>query len=153
MSRRIFTKIASLDEVGNIANSINDVFKADNVNYKKDSIIVFLNGNLSSGKTTFVRSFASLYNLNNVSSPTFGILNNYDNIIYHYDLYIVGVDKFISLGLINELDNNGIHFIEWGDGVLKAKLKEYGFLYYELKIKFKNEQTKEIKKREYIFEQ
>ena len=150
---KIFTKIASLDEVDVVAKAIKDVFDRDNINYKKDSIIVFLDGNLSSGKTTLVRSFASLYNLSNVSSPTFGILNNYDNIIYHYDLYIVGVDKFMSLGLINELDNNGIHFIEWGDEVLKSKLKEYGFLYYELKINFKNEQTKEIKKREYIFEQ
>ena len=150
---RIFTKIASLDEVDVVAKAIKDVFDRDNINYKKDSIIVFLDGNLSSGKTTLVRSFASLYNLSNVSSPTFGILNNYDNIIYHYDLYIVGVDKFMSLGLVNELDNNGIHFIEWGDEVLKSKLKEYGFLYYELKINFKNEQTKEIKKREYIFEQ
>jgi len=150
---RIFTKTASIDEVDVVAKAIKDVFDRDNINYKKDSIIVFLDGNLSSGKTTLVRSFASLYNLSNVSSPTFGILNNYDNIIYHYDLYIVGVDKFMSLGLINELDNNGIHFIEWGDEVLKSKLNEYGFSYYELKINFDSHDTKQNNKREYIFEQ
>ena len=58
--------------------------------YKKTSI-VFLKGELGSGKTTFIQRYMQYHhNIENVTSPTFGIVNNYlnsDNNIFHYDLY------------------------------------------------------------------
>jgi tRNA threonylcarbamoyladenosine biosynthesis protein TsaE len=149
----IFKKISPLSDIKNITKYLNDIFLRDKLDYKKDSIIVFLKGNLASGKTTFVKNFAKMYNIKNVSSPTFCILNNYNNKIYHYDLYTCGIDKFISLGLLNELNNNGIHFIEWGDDIFKQNLSKYGFKYYELKINFiPIKEGSKIQEREYIFD-
>ena len=52
--------------------------------------VIFLKGELGSGKTTFVQKYLKYkYSFTNASSPTFGIVNTYpvnDIIIYHYDL-------------------------------------------------------------------
>ena len=58
---------------------------------KNNKIIIFLKGELGSGKTTFVQKYLSYqYKYKNASSPTFGIINTYkinDFKVYHYDLY------------------------------------------------------------------
>ncbi len=43
--------------------------------------------------------------------------------IYHYDLYQKGVDYAIDLGLLDLLEQSGIHFVEWGDSQLFGILK------------------------------
>ena len=48
--------------------------------YHKMNSIVFLRGELGSGKTTFIQRYMQYhYNIKNVTSPTFGIVNNYSN--------------------------------------------------------------------------
>ena len=53
--------------------------------------IVFLQGDLGSGKTTFVKGLAQAFkvNLKQVNSPTFVLMNYYKGKlpIYHFDLY------------------------------------------------------------------
>ena len=45
---------------------------------KNNKIIIFLKGELGSGKTTFVQKYLSYqYKYKNASSPTFGIINTY----------------------------------------------------------------------------
>ena len=86
--------------------------------------IVFLRGDLAAGKTTFVQHFASG---EGVTSPTFSLQNIYNNNIYHYDLYTIDTQKFMDMGLVYELEKEGLHFIEWGDERLQDFCKEAGF--------------------------
>lgn len=103
------------------------------VEYLKKAIqtrdcVVLLQGDLASGKTTLVKSYLSLSNSKSeVTSPTFCIQNVYDNNFYHYDVYNKTLEEFISLGLLEEFEKEGVHFVEWGDDTLEELLKSYGF--------------------------
>ena len=59
-----------------------------NINF---GTVIFMIGDLGSGKTTFTKGFtAGLGFTNEVQSPTYPILNEYStstNFIYHFDLY------------------------------------------------------------------
>ena len=93
----------------------------------KDGVII-LRGDLAAGKTTLVRLFAKLKGLEEaVSSPTFSLQNIYADDFYHYDIYNQGLEQFMSLGLFEELEKRGRHFVEWGDVRLEQLLKEAGF--------------------------
>ena len=94
--------------------------------------IILLNGTLGSGKTTLVKEFLkSLGIKDNATSPTFSIQNKYGN-IYHYDVY-QKKDEFLSLGMLEELEKEGYHFIEWGEEI-EDILKLYGFDYVKINI-------------------
>ncbi|BCD60430.1 MULTISPECIES: tRNA (adenosine(37)-N6)-threonylcarbamoyltransferase complex ATPase subunit type 1 TsaE [unclassified Nitratiruptor] len=110
-------------------------------NSKKN--IILLEGDLGAGKTTLVKAFAKSLGQEGVTSPTFSIQQVYGDKIYHYDLYNAGFAKFMELGLFEELEKPGYHFIEWPDENLKNFLKELGYEYLEIEIVPKNE------KREY----
>jgi tRNA threonylcarbamoyladenosine biosynthesis protein TsaE len=110
-------------------------------------IVVLLQGDLASGKTTFVKSYVKSVGIEDiVTSPTFALQTKYSNSIYHYDLYNKTISEFLSLGLFEEFEKNGIHFVEWGDDELASILKSYGFEYLVLKI------NKLDDKREYLIE-
>ena len=84
----------------------------------KRKSIVFLKGELGSGKTTFIQRYMQYhYNFKNVTSPTFGIINNYintDNNIFHYDLYRINDHNELNeFGFYENLDINTLHLIEW----------------------------------------
>ncbi|MCP4970779.1 MAG: tRNA (adenosine(37)-N6)-threonylcarbamoyltransferase complex ATPase subunit type 1 TsaE [Arcobacter sp.] len=110
-----------------------------------NNCIVILRGDLASGKTTLVKNYVEFLGLNDlVTSPTFSIQSIYSNDIYHYDVYNKTLEEFISLGLLEEFDKNGVHFIEWADEKLEELLKSYGFDVIILTIEKKDE------KRQYI---
>jgi tRNA threonylcarbamoyladenosine biosynthesis protein TsaE len=99
------------------------LFKKINL-FKKNKIIIFLKGELGSGKTTFVQKYLLYkYNFNNTSSPTFGIINTYilnDTNIYHYDLYrITKSNELYDIGFYDNLETNTAHFIEWPEIIPK----------------------------------
>ena len=98
--------------------------------------IVLLVGNLASGKTTLVQNFVKTLGLKDeATSPTFSILNIYDDKVYHYDIYNEGSDKFMQSGLLENLELEGYHFIEWADEKLVAILDTYGFTALMIEIK------------------
>ncbi|BCD68212.1 tRNA (adenosine(37)-N6)-threonylcarbamoyltransferase complex ATPase subunit type 1 TsaE [Nitratiruptor sp. YY09-18] len=99
---------------------------------KSGKHIILLEGDLGSGKTTLVRAFAKS---DEVTSPTFSIQQVYPGSIYHYDLYNAGFEKFMELGLFEELVKEGYHFIEWPSDELKNFLNAIGFDYLSVKIK------------------
>jgi len=108
-------------------------------------IIVLLQGDLASGKTTLVQNFVASLNIKEaVTSPTFSLQSVYGNYIYHYDIYNKTLNEFISLGLLEEFEKKGIHFVEWGDDKLKNILLEYGFNVITIKIE-KKEESREYK--------
>ena len=101
----------------------------------KDKNIILLKGNLASGKTTFVKYFVKSKGIDEeVSSPTFSIMNSYDNRVFHYDIYNHGVKKFIESGLLENLELEGYHLIEWADDSLEEILKTYGFDFVKVEI-------------------
>lgn len=112
---------SDLENIDTIATSI--IEKLDT------KTIIFLNGNLASGKTTLTQ--ALIKKLNNseqtVTSPTFSISINYPNGIFHYDLYNKSIEEFINLGLFEQLDLPKLHIIEWAPQKLKELIKEYGY--------------------------
>lgn len=116
------------------------------VSYLKEKIagkdaIVFLDGDLAAGKTTFVQKYTGS---KAVTSPTFSLQNTYENGIYHYDLYNCDFETFMQNALVYELEKEGLHFIEWGDEKLKRFCEDAGFNIINIKIKSLDE------KREYL---
>jgi tRNA threonylcarbamoyladenosine biosynthesis protein TsaE len=94
----------------------------------KDASIVLLRGDLASGKTTLVKNYVKSLNIDDlVTSPTFSIQTVYGENIFHYDVYNKSLEEFISLGLLEEFEKEGTHFVEWGDDRLDELLSSYGF--------------------------
>ncbi len=94
----------------------------------KDDVII-LSGELGSGKTKFVEGILSYFNLENqISSPTFTIVNQYDaeNFpIYHFDVYrLKNISEFYELGG-DEYFGNGLCLIEWGEMIEEALPEKY----------------------------
>jgi len=130
--------IATLDTLDTIIEQLKSLINGKN-------IIVLLQGDLASGKTTLVKNYLKTIGLSDiVTSPTFSIQSIYENNIYHYDFYNKNLEEFIALGLLEEFEKDGIHFVEWGEEDLKNILEEYGFNVLVVKINKLNE------KREYI---
>jgi len=89
--------------------------------------VVILKGDLAAGKTTLVKAVVKALGINDeVTSPTFSLQQCYGDSIYHYDMYNHGLDHFISLGMLEELDKEGLHFVEWGDDKLIEILSASG---------------------------
>jgi len=81
-----------------------------------DGGVIILEGDLASGKTTLTQAFAKhLGEVDLVTSPTFSLQQCYGDRLFHYDLYNKGLENFLSLGLLEELERKGYHLIEWAD--------------------------------------
>lgn len=86
--------------------------------------VVILQGDLASGKTTLTQAAARHLDIDEpVTSPTFSLQQRYGDQLYHYDIYNHGIEHFLALGLLEELEKPGYHFIEWGDETLIEMLK------------------------------
>lgn len=79
--------------------------------------VFLLKGTLGSGKTAFVRQFASLFDVSGITSPSFTIINNYygkDIAIVHIDLYrIPENERAESLHFEELIESADYTFIEW----------------------------------------
>ena len=103
----------------NISES--DYIKLFDLIKKKDkSLKIFLfTGEVGSGKTTMIKSFTKkLSVINNTSSPTFNIINEYkdDNkkSIYHLDLYrLKSINDLVEIGFEEYINSGNYCFIEW----------------------------------------
>ena len=89
-----------------------------------DRAVIFLKGELGSGKTTFLQKYLEYkYAFTNTSSPTFGIVNTYpinEIMIYHYDLYrITKTAELDDIGFYDNLEAEALHFIEWPEIIPK----------------------------------
>ena len=85
--------------------------------------VIILRGDLAAGKTTFVSVFAKEFGLqDSVTSPTFSLQQCYGENIFHYDIYNHGIEHFLALGMLEELERDGYHFVEWGDDTLSGIL-------------------------------
>lgn len=110
---------------------------------KKGDIIILL-GDLGSGKTKLTEGILSYFGLQNeISSPTFTIVNEYDteNLkIFHFDLYrLADIDEFFAIGG-EEYFEKGASIIEWGEMLEGYIPKKY------LKLEFSRDNVNENKR-------
>ncbi|MFV0481180.1 MAG: tRNA (adenosine(37)-N6)-threonylcarbamoyltransferase complex ATPase subunit type 1 TsaE [Campylobacteraceae bacterium] len=98
--------------------------------------IILLQGDLASGKTTLVKEFALNFGLKkeDVSSPTFSIMNVYKNGFFHYDIYNSGFSGMLQNGLFENLEEEGWHFVEWGESELEEMLKKFEMDFVKIEI-------------------
>lgn len=90
--------------------------------------VVVLDGDMGAGKTVFSKGVAAgLGIVEEVTSPTYAYMNDYDGRLFHYDCYrIESVEQAESLGLADYFDMGGICLIEWAQNIaplLPRKIK------------------------------
>ena len=82
--------------------------------------VVFLRGDLGTGKTTFARGIIQRFGAGeSVTSPTFTLIETYqfaDVLVAHLDLYRIKSESEVeAIGLRDYLDGSWICLIEWPD--------------------------------------
>jgi tRNA threonylcarbamoyladenosine biosynthesis protein TsaE len=96
--------------------------------------VILLDGDLGSGKTHFVKGFASeLGSSDPVTSPTFTIAQFYNlktGSLLHIDTYRLGsTDEFIDTGLL-DFFSESIVLIEWGTKII-SQLDDFILITFE----------------------
>ncbi len=80
--------------------------------------VILLSGDLGTGKTVFAQGFADGLGVDDiVNSPTFTIMNIYDNgrmPLYHFDVYrIADSSEMEELGYEEYFYGDGVTLVEW----------------------------------------
>lgn len=102
-----------LNEVNAIANQI-----INNITSKT----ILLRGEMGVGKTTLIKAIVNALGSNDeVSSPTFSIVNEYEldnDKVYHFDLYrIKDLEEAYNFGIEDYLYSNNWVIIEWPEKI------------------------------------
>ena len=132
--------IAPLDELDTVVGYLNKTLPKD--------AIVFLTGNLASGKTTLTKAIAKSKGIEGeITSPTFSLQQCYEENLFHYDLYRIENKEFMELGLFEEFEKEGWHMVEWGDDALKQFLLNAGYELFTVTITpFEDKRKYEMKR-------
>ena len=107
----MFNRVIKLDALDSVSANILPLIN-DNYN------LVTLSGDLGAGKTTLVKSLLKNFDIveDEVTSPTFNILNIYTNSefqIWHYDLYrLNSAEELFNLNFEEALEQKLV-LIEW----------------------------------------
>ena len=109
---------------------------AQNIESEKfPGMVICLNGELGSGKTVFVKGFASALGIDeNITSPTFNLIKEYNNgelPLFHMDAYRLD-DDVESTGLNDYFNSDGILIIEWADMIEKYLPNERLDIYFKV---------------------
>lgn len=110
----------TLEIIYNIEN-INEVARRLINNLNTKTLLFY--GEMGVGKTTLIKALVKALGSNDeVSSPTFSIVNEYETndnqFIYHFDLYrIKEVEELYNLGIEDYLFSNNWSIIEWPEKV------------------------------------
>ncbi len=90
--------------------------------FQKHSIFAF-RGEMGVGKTTFISYLAKAMEVvDEVSSPTYGYLNEYESpifgTIYHFDLYrLDSEEEAYDIGIEEYIYDKNIVFLEWAEKI------------------------------------
>tara|TARA_B100000953_G_C17838202_1_gene364132 strand:+ start:161 stop:586 length:426 start_codon:yes stop_codon:yes gene_type:complete len=98
--------------------------------------IIALNGNLGSGKTTFVKGVLKGLNYQHeVTSPTYTLINEYnaDYNIIHIDCYREkDVNRWLNIGLVDYFLGDNILFIEWPENIKSILPKDINDIFFKV---------------------
>lgn len=136
-------KVKSVEELKDFISKNLEIFKN-----KK----ILLYGDLGAGKTTFVKILVEMLGFNNISSPTFTIMNRYSNgndFFIHLDLYrLNSVNELENIGFFDYIDTHWTMAVEWADRLnIRELFDNYTEIWLEkidefsrlIKIKMKGE--------------
>ena len=117
------------------SKSVEDTLElAENIESEKfPGMVICLNGELGSGKTIFTKGIANALGIKeNITSPTFTIIKEYDGELplYHMDVYKLD-GAFEGVGIEEYFHKGGVVVIEWADTIEEILPEE------RLDIKFK----------------
>jgi tRNA threonylcarbamoyladenosine biosynthesis protein TsaE len=91
--------------------------------YAGDEKIWVFQGQMGAGKTTLIKALSKEMNvIDQVSSPTFGIVNEYEtrssNNIYHFDFYrLDDPDEALDIGIEEYFYSGNYCWIEWAEKI------------------------------------
>ncbi len=106
-----------LNELPSVASKIITFIEAHH------SSICLFNGQMGAGKTTLIKAIcAELGVMDNVSSPTFAIVNEYltakEQSIYHFDFYRLKNEKeALEIGVEEYFEAGNLCFLEWASQI------------------------------------
>lgn len=117
---------------------------AQNIESEKfPNMVICLIGDLGSGKTVFTKAFALALGINeNITSPTFNIIKEYDNAemkLFHMDVYRLS-DTKQDIGIEEYFIKRGVCIIEWADLIEDILPKNR----LDIKIKMVDEDTRQF---------
>jgi len=101
------------------------------IEYAGNIKVWLLEGQLGAGKTTLVKNIGShLQVLDNMSSPTYSIVNEYGtmvgNLVYHIDCYrLKNAAEALDIGIEEYLYSDNYCFIEWPDKIMNLLPDNY----------------------------
>jgi tRNA threonylcarbamoyladenosine biosynthesis protein TsaE len=105
------------------ANCISDLTSVakEIIKHSADRKIVLLKGDMGVGKTTLVKEIAKLLGVEeNVSSPTFSIVNEYHGnvVIFHFDFYrLEEEEEAYDFGVEEYFDSGNLCLLEWPEKI------------------------------------
>ena len=108
---------------------------------------LLFNGAMGSGKTTIIKSLVNrLGSTDNVSSPTFSIVNEYklkESTVYHFDFYrIENESEALDIGIEDYISKNNWCFLEWSEKI--TNLIPINVNYINFKVLKDNTRTIEV---------
>jgi len=112
-----------------MSNCLEDTIElAENIESEKfKNMVIALEGDLGSGKTTFTKAFASALGIEeNITSPTFNLIKEYpqgEMPLYHMDVYRLE-NKKEALGLEEYFEKGGVVIVEWADQIVDQLPKQ-----------------------------
>ena len=85
----------------------------------KGGDVVLLNGEMGAGKTAFTKGLAKGLGIEDeITSPTYAYMNDYDGKLYHYDCYrLSSGEDAEALGLTDYFYSGGICVLEWSENI------------------------------------
>jgi tRNA threonylcarbamoyladenosine biosynthesis protein TsaE len=101
-----------------------------------ESKIILFNAPMGAGKTTLIKSICKQLGVKNeVTSPTFSIVNEYKGAftdIIHFDLYrLETYDQLIAIGIDYYLEKDAFYLIEWPELSISF-LPDYQYIKIEI---------------------
>ncbi|WP_347709808.1 tRNA (adenosine(37)-N6)-threonylcarbamoyltransferase complex ATPase subunit type 1 TsaE [Jejuia spongiicola] len=126
-----------LNEVEHVAKQL--------INHATSKTLLFY-GNMGVGKTTLIKAIVKILGSNDeVSSPTFSIVNEYEtvnDVIYHFDLYRINdIEEAYNFGIEDYLYSDHYKLIEWPEKIEPILFDEFD----EIFIEFNSENKRILK--------
>lgn len=106
--------IFTLDEIDSAAKKV--------LTANPEKVILF-NGEMGTGKTTFIKALCRALDIHDVtSSPTFSLVNEYvsdsGQTVYHFDVYRLKHEtEALDMGIEEYLYSGNYCFIEWAEKI------------------------------------
>lgn len=104
---------------------------AETVAFLAENPIVLFHGEMGAGKTTFIKAICEALGVTeNVSSPTFSIVNEYRSgngkPIYHFDFYRLNNEQeALDIGTLEYFESGNICLIEWPSQIPNLLPEQY----------------------------